>query len=67
MAIVHFGMVWQSYGHQSLELPDEVDANDIDAVRQYILDHWDEIPIPEGDYIGYSDELDEEYIEVELD
>ena len=64
---VTFGMVWQSFGVQSIDLPDDIDENDKNAVIAYIKDHWAEIPLPDsGDYIADSDELDEEYIEIHL-
>ena len=60
---VSFGMYWQAYGRQVIEVPDEYIHNPED----YIKDHWDEIPLPEGDYVMGSDELDEESIEIEND
>ena len=56
---VSFGMYWTSYGRQEIEVP-EMQAED---VINYIKDHWDEIPLPEGDYVMGSDELDEESLE----
>ena len=56
---VSFGMYWQSYGRQKIEIP-EMQAED---VINYIKDHWDEIPLPEGDYVTGSNELDEESLE----
>lgn len=64
MKNVKFGMEWKCYGHQEITLPDDVDADDMDAVIAYIKSKWDEIPIPEGDYIGGSDVLDEDFIEI---
>lgn len=64
MKKVKFGMVWQMYGHQEIDLPDDVDANDIDEVKDYIKSVWDDIPLPDGDYVSSSDELDCDYIEV---
>lgn len=61
---VEFGMFWQAYGYQSIELPDEIDEKDMDAVKAYINEHWDEIPLPTGDYVTGSDELDTESIQV---
>ena len=62
MKEVTFGMVWQMAGKQTIMLPDDIDPNDQDAIREYIQENWDSIPIPadgEGDYISGSDELDE--------
>lgn len=54
-------MVWMVTGQQNINLPDELDPNDITAVRNYIKKNWDNIPLPtEGDYISGSDELDED-------
>lgn len=56
-----FSMVWMVAGQQSIDLPDGLDPNDIIAVRNYIKENWDNIPLPtEGDYISGSDELDED-------
>ena len=62
MKQVTFGMVWQMAGKQTIDIPDDIDLNDQDAIREYIQENWDIIPIPsdgEGDYISGSDELDE--------
>lgn len=62
MKEVTFGMVWQMAGKQTISIPDDIDPNDQDAIRDYIKENWDSIPIPadgEGDYISGSDELDE--------
>ena len=59
---VTFGMVWQMAGKQTIDIPDDMDPNDQDAIRDYIQENWDNISIPsdgEGDYISGSDELDE--------
>ena len=54
-------MVWMVTGQQSIDLPDGLDPNDITAVRKYIKENWDDIPLPTaGDYISGSDELDED-------
>ena len=57
---VSFGMFWEAYGRQTIDLPDEIDANNQDAVIQYIKSVWDDIPLPSGSYVQESDELDEE-------
>lgn len=57
---VSFGMFWQSYGRQSVTLPDYVDENDKDEIVKYLRSIWDDIPLPTGDYVIGSDELDEE-------
>ncbi len=57
---VSFGMFWEVYGRQTIELPDDVDENDIEAVKDYIRSVWDDIPLPDGSYVSGSDEFDEE-------
>ncbi len=64
MREVSFGMCWQVYGRQYLTLPDDIDVNDVEAVKAYIMSQWDDIPLPEGGYVSGSDELDEESIEI---
>ena len=56
---VEFGMTWQESGRQSRSLPDDVDASDREAVLAYLKSIQDEIQIPEGSYIGGSDEIDD--------
>lgn len=57
---VNFGMFWQEYGRQTIELPDDIDEKDEDAVVEYIKSVWDEIALPTGSYIQDSDEFDPE-------
>ena len=57
---VNFGMFWQVYGRQTIELPDDIDEKDEDAVIDYIKSVWDEIALPTGSYIQDSDEFDPE-------
>lgn len=60
MKTVTFSMVWQCIGYQTIELPDDIDATDEEAVRDYIEDNWEDIPLPpDCDYLPESDELDE--------
>ena len=56
---VTFGMVWQCCGRQTVELPDDIDARDKDAVREYLESIWSEIPLPDGDYVEDSDTIDD--------
>lgn len=64
MKTVKFGMFWQCYGYQTVELPDHINADDTDAVKAHLENIWSDIPLPEGDYVPESDELDPESIEV---
>lgn len=57
---VSFGMYWTCYGRQTVEIP-EMQKEDIPA---YLEDNWSDIPLPEGDYVTGSDELDYESIVV---
>ena len=60
MKTVTFGMVWQVSGKQTINLPDDIDTTDEEAVKNYIKEQWDNIPLPtESDYIPESDEFDE--------
>lgn len=62
-ATVSFGMFWQVYARQTVNLPDDIDPDDDEDVKSYIRSVWDSVPIPrDGDYILGSDEFDEESI-----
>ena len=52
-----FGMYWQVYGTQTVNVP--INLNEKEAL-EYVKKHWDEIPLPEGDYVSGSDEIDED-------
>lgn len=60
MKKVSFGMCWELYGRQTIDLPDSVNANDPDEVIAYIKSVWENIPLPNGDYVSESDKLDED-------
>ena len=61
---VYFGMYYQVYGTVGFELPDEYkDATD-EEIQNYIRMHWDEVPLPSGDYVPGSDEPDFENFKV---
>ena len=62
---VYFGMYYQVYGTVGFDVPDELkDATD-EEIQGYIRKHWDEVPLPSGDYVPDSDEPDFENFEVE--
>lgn len=61
---VQFGVSYVCYGTQIIDLPDDIDENDIDAVIQYVDSVFPDLPLPVGDYVSDSDELDYESIEV---
>ena len=52
-----FVMYWQVYGTQTVNVP--INLNEKEAL-EYVKKHWDEIPLPEGDYVSGSDEIDED-------
>ena len=60
MAKVRFGMIWSVYGKQTIDLPDYINPDDGDAVKDYIETIWADIPLPEGEYIDNSVDLDED-------
>lgn len=58
---VSFGVYWQTYGRQTMEIPDMPEED----VTDYLKDIWDEVPLPGGDYISGSDELDYDSVVIE--
>ena len=50
-------MYWQVYGTQTVNVP--IHLNEKEAL-EYVKNHWDEIPLPEGDYVCGSDVIDED-------
>lgn len=68
MAKVSFGMIWSVYGTQEVELPEDIDTSNESEIKKYVESTWDDIPLPEGEYISGSDVLDEDNgFEVEED
>ena len=65
MKTVKFGMTWQVAGTQTIELPNNINADNEEEVKEYISKHWDEISIPDGEYISGTDTLDE-YVPIEI-
>lgn len=60
MAKAVFYMTYTATGRQEMTLPNDIDINDPDAVRDYILDHWDTVSLPPYPmYVPDSDRLDE--------
>lgn len=64
---VRIGMYWQVYGTQIVNLPDDIDIGDHDAVVNWVCENFDDIPLPDGDYVYGSDGFDEESIEAYKD
>lgn len=46
--VVRFPVYFEAVGYHELELPDDIDPDDDDTVRQFIDDNLDNIPIPEN-------------------
>lgn len=61
---VQFGVTYMAYGAQIIDLPDDIDANDESAVINYVESVFPDLPLPVGDYVNNSDELDYDSIEV---
>lgn len=63
--IVRFPVYFEAVGYHELELPDDIDPDDDDAVRHFIDDNLDDVPIPEDHEVvgGYNFDWDS-YIEV---
>ena len=61
---VQFGVSYMAYGTQIIDLPDDIDENDIEAVICYVEKVFPDLPLPVGDYVNGSDELDYESVEV---
>ena len=48
------------HGGKWQNIPDDIDENDDDAVKEYIKKVWDDIGLPNGNYIDESAGLDED-------
>ena len=60
MKKVKFTMLWTVAGTQEVELPDSVEAEDEEEIKGYILDNWDNIPLPkESEYVSGSENMDD--------
>ena len=55
---VSFGMYWQRYGRQTMEIPEM----DKDEVYDYLNGMIEDIDLPCGEYVQGSDEIDSESI-----
>ena len=62
---VYFGMYYQAYGLAAFEVPDSLKNEDEETIREYIKDHWDEVPLPNGEYVPGSDEPDFDNFEID--
>lgn len=59
MRTVTFCMTWEVSGLQSIDLPDDINIDDKAEVMDYLKGVWEDIPLPDGDYIPESDHLDD--------
>ena len=54
--IFKFGVTWQYYGTQAVEVPEDFTQ---EQAEQYVQEHWWEIDLPDnGEYVDNSDEPD---------
>lgn len=52
----YFGQYWQSYGRNSIEVPDDFT---IEQAQNYVKEHWDDIGLASSaNYVSDSDEAD---------
>ena len=65
--IVYFGVSYEMYGTVGMEIPDEYKNKSDKEIQKYINDHWDEAPLPEGEYVPESDKPDFDNFEIEED
>lgn len=62
---VQFGIWYQMHGTSEMELPDEIDIQNQEAIIDYIEDHWDEVNLPtDGSYVSCSAELNTDWIDI---
>lgn len=45
----------QYYGTVNIDIPDTIDTNDEQALKDYVDGIWADIPLPEMEYVPYSD------------
>ncbi len=55
---VNFGVWYKSYADICLELPDEYKNSSNEEIEDYIRSHWDNVPIPKGEYVPGSEDPD---------
>lgn len=59
-----FGVVYQSYGKQSVEVPARIKTRE--EAMAWVKEHWSEIPLPsDADYVPESDQPDFENCELQ--
>ena len=45
---IYFPMYFEAGTYQELDLPDNIDPEDGDAVREYLNEVWEDIPLPDN-------------------
>ena len=53
---ISYGVSYQVYGRATATVPDYIQTKD-EAI-EWLKERWDELPLPEADYVPESDELD---------
>ena len=43
---VRFPMYFEVVGYHEMELPDDIDINDEDAIKEFLEENWQDIPLP---------------------
>ena len=65
--MVYFGVSYEVYGTVGMEIPDDYKNKSDEEIQAYIQEHWDEVPLPDGDYVPESDKPDFDNFEIEED
>ena len=56
---ITFMAYWQVYSDITVDLPDDIDENDKDAINAFVQEKWDEMDLPgNSHYVCDSDEVD---------
>ena len=65
--MVYFGVSYEVYGTVGMEIPDDYKNKSDEEIQAYIKEHWDEVPLPDGDYVSESDKPDFDNFKIEED
>lgn len=55
MKTLTIGILAQYYGTVNIDIPDTIDVNDEQALKDYVDGIWKDVPLPEMDYVPNSD------------
>lgn len=59
------GMSYEMYGYVTIPIPDDFDADDEYALREYLDEHLDETELPDNaEYVFGSAQFDYEFCEI---